>query len=257
VSSDATAIPHFAASWDPNGYLCQLAALTGYLTSVKFSSCQTLNLDPSAAHTHRHSARGPHHTWRAAAMRLLATLLTSAQQHVRALAHAMAVIAGLSLFALMFLTLADVFMRYSGRGGAPGAVALVILVMVIATYLGIPDAELHSVHVRTPIATSRMPPRMGAASRLVGTSLVVLALGFMTYVTGKRAAKTFLAREVTAGLERYPTWPSRVAIPVGFLVLTLVFMMQIHADIRELRRRSVDKPDSWTLKKSEGGPADG
>lgn len=127
-----------------------------------------------------------------------------------------------SAAAVMMLTVSlDVARRTATGRPIAGAAELTVLLIVAVIFLGLGEAERTDTHVRMRLLTSRLPERVAALLRGLALLLAVAVLLWTAYATGLRAQRSFASGEFLFGLARFPVWPARALIPVGFVVVAL------------------------------------
>jgi len=162
--------------------------------------------------------------------------------------------------AIMMLTVsADVLRRtWTGRP-IVGASELTVLLLVAVIFLGLGEAERTDTHVRMRLLTSRLPDRVAALLRTVALGMSLLILLWLVYATGVRAYRSYLSGEFLFGLARFPVWPARALIPVGFLGVALeVALRTIDALRCFLGLETVtDGLRGWRISERPDGPEQG
>lgn len=139
----------------------------------------------------------------------------------------LALLSGLLILGLMFLTVADVTLRKFFSSGVPGAVEINEVALVAVVYLALMAAEMTHTNVRTPIVTERLPDRWANLAHVVG---YVPALGFLcwaTYVTGVEGIASWMRGDFRFGLIFVPTWPGKLIVPIGLAGLTIALGIKL------------------------------
>lgn len=139
----------------------------------------------------------------------------------RAVSSLASAAAAVILIGLMLLTVLDVARRNAGMSSIHGTIDYVEIGMVLAVYLGLGKSEEVEAHVRTPLVTSRLPLPIAQWGRAIALGACALLMLYVAYSAGVRAWDSFDAGEVTAGVDRIPVWPARIAVPVGALLLAV------------------------------------
>lgn len=151
---------------------------------------------------------------------------TAVQRTLRVLSGIVTTVAAVLLALLIVLSAGDAIMRNVSGSGLPGAIQIAELFLVVITMLGLLIAQRHRDHVAIDVIAMRLPRR--AAEALEGFGyLVVSAILLLAAWTGLQSALGALERgEVLIGIVGIPTWPARLAVPVGFLALALQMTVQ-------------------------------
>jgi TRAP-type C4-dicarboxylate transport system permease small subunit len=136
-----------------------------------------------------------------------------------------AVIAGFAAAAIMLVMVVDVSTRLFRGSSIPGAVELVETLLTFAIFLSLAAGERRRTHVRVQLLTSSAPPRIGDPLRVLGYLVATAVTAVMTHATFERAQLAVERKEFTWGLVQFPTWPGRVAVPIGLALLTLELLL--------------------------------
>lgn len=163
-------------------------------------------------------------------------MLARVQKLSTRLARVLAMLAGIAILGLMLLSVIDIVGRTLAGGGLAGSIGFTEIGLVVVVYFGMSYAEVTKSHVRTPILTSRLPPRIANVSRLVGLVFVIAFVGASTYYSAVRALESIDSGEFRMGLIPMPVWPARAAIPIGLAALGLMYISRMIDIVIRLRR---------------------
>ena len=128
---------------------------------------------------------------------------------------------------LMLGICADVFRReFTGRS-IPGMIELIETFMVIVVFLGLAHAEAVGTHVRMSLVTNALPSRVRRVVKSFGMLVCAVGAGWFAWSTALRALESIESAEVKPGLLRFPVWPARIVIAVGFTVLIVEYLGRV------------------------------
>lgn len=131
--------------------------------------------------------------------------------------------AGVAVFLFMvFLTFADVFMRYIFGNSIPGTIEITELCMVLVVYASIASTQWQKSHVAMDILTSRLkdPARnLLEVATGIWTIAIILLCAWTTWQYGSKTSSVSLVL-------RIPIWPFILFAAFGFLVLALTMFVQ-------------------------------
>ncbi|OOL32288.1 hypothetical protein GQ85_08200 [Rhodococcus rhodochrous] len=144
--------------------------------------------------------------------------------------------AGLGILVLMVLSVADIARRQAGLTGLSGVIEWTEVTLVVVVVIGIVSGEVSRTHVRTELLTARLRPTPAAWCRLMGMVIACVIAGWLTYATFQSGFDSFELRELRPGLAEVPIWPAKLAIPLGFAGLTVVFVSRALGQFRVLGR---------------------
>ncbi len=168
------------------------------------------------------------HRWPTTAMATTGRALTL-------LERGLTVIAVVSMFAIMLLVVADVFMRYAVNRPFTFTYDLVGLYLLAGVFfLTISDAMRAHAHISVDILLHRFSP---AGRRLseIATALVGLSVfSLITWLGYLRALDNFQQGDVLAGTIPWPTWVSAALMPLGCGVLVLRLLLQLIGNLASL-----------------------
>lgn len=154
---------------------------------------------------------------------------------VQGLAGGLNRIAGMILFLMMLLTLADVLLRKLLNQGILGALELSEFMMVALVFCALALAEIEDRHVRVDLIAGGIPARAGKL-------WTALLQGFSALLMGAIAISSFLyaltiqtASEISPDLG-LPRYPLILVAALGCALLCLVMLLRCLIAFSEMRR---------------------
>ena len=142
-------------------------------------------------------------------------------------------IVGVSFIMLIMLfTACEIIGRYLFNQPIPGYVENTELMMIPIAFLGIAYNQRIGAHVRMDLIIKRFKGRFyhGAEAFLLLLSLAAYFIIFLYSL--KSAVNAYEVGDVTEYLY-FPTWPSKLCIPIGAFFLCLRFIIQIIKNIAQ------------------------
>jgi TRAP-type C4-dicarboxylate transport system permease small subunit len=128
---------------------------------------------------------------------------------------------------LMFFATAEILGRYLFNSPIPGHVEIVELIMAGVVFFGIAYTERVGGHVRMELFVTRvLKGRAYHIAEVITATLSLFVYLFILVYTFKASVFAFQMGDNTAYLY-WPTWPSKVAIPLGSLFLCIRFAIEI------------------------------
>lgn len=132
---------------------------------------------------------------------------------------------GIIMF-LMFFTVCEIVGRYVFNAPIPGHVEIVELIMAGVVYLGIAHTEKEGGHVRMELFLTKVLKNRGYHV----AEMITIALSFVVYLvilifSFKSTVNAFEVGDTT-GYIYWPTWPSKLAIPIGSFFLCIRFIIE-------------------------------
>jgi TRAP-type C4-dicarboxylate transport system permease small subunit len=128
---------------------------------------------------------------------------------------------------IMLGIVGDVVRRTTTGKSIPGMIELVETFMAIEVFLGLAHAEATGVHVRMSLATNAMPFAVRRVVKTFGMAVCMIGSAWFAWASTLRAIESTAVAEVKPGLLRFPVWPARWAIAVGFAVLALEYLARV------------------------------
>tara|TARA_B110000240_G_C13475795_1_gene442977 strand:+ start:456 stop:1016 length:561 start_codon:yes stop_codon:yes gene_type:complete len=163
---------------------------------------------------------------------------------------AIAVIAGIATFGMMWLVDANVLSRKLLNKPVMGSVEISQALLVFCIMLGMPYAQVSGAHLRVTMIIGHAPRRISevlfSLSALVGC-IVFAFLAYSGYLFALRSWN--VGEEVWGATIRFPLWPVKGVIPIGAGLLSLQFLLDA---IRVLVFRQVMPKDDIANTLTEG-----
>ena len=147
-----------------------------------------------------------------------------------------AIAAALCVVAMMGMTVADVTSRTITGRSVPGAQEISEQLVVALVFLGMAYAFYRREHVAVTICTLALPVRPRAAVRLLGRVIMLGLVGWMIWMTGEEAWRSYSQGEFRFGLLQLPVWPARAAIPLGLAAFALQVLSDMGDRLIDLRQ---------------------
>ena len=127
---------------------------------------------------------------------------------------------------LMFFTVSEIVGRYVFNAPIPGHVEIVELIMAGVVFLGIAHTEKEGGHVRMELFLTKV--LKNRAYHIA--EAITIALSFFVYAvilvySFKSTVSAYTVGDTT-GYIYWPTWPSKLAIPVGSFFLCIRFIIE-------------------------------
>jgi len=128
---------------------------------------------------------------------------------------------------LMFFATTEIVGRYILNSPVPGHVEIVELIMAGVVFFGIAYTERVGGHVRMELFVTRvLKGRAYHIAEAITAALSLFVYIFILIYTFKATLFAFQMGDNTAYLY-WPTWPSKLAIPLGSFFLCIRFLIEI------------------------------
>ena len=150
--------------------------------------------------------------------------LLSAQRHVEDI---LGYVSAAAVAAMMVITVADVLVRYLTTTNVPGSYEYVSLLFVLVIYLGLAFAQRENSHIAIDALYSKLHRRWRKLLQFIQLSVFFVFASTLTWYTAASAWGNYVLGDTILGAISVVTWPSRMTIAIGFLALSLRFMVQL------------------------------
>lgn len=150
-----------------------------------------------------------------------------------------AILAGVATFAIMWVIDVNAFSRKLFNWPLPIALELTqsLLPVVIMLPFGWALADRH--HVSSAFLTSHLSVRANRVLTVFWMTVGCLLFAAVTYGTFQYAMRSYrMGEQVWGATLRYPLWPSKMAISLGTLLITVQFALEA---VRAFTRPAVEK----------------
>lgn len=132
-------------------------------------------------------------------------------------------IASVILFFMMFLTIADVFLRKVFSRSILGTVELTEFMMVVLVFFALAHTEVSNGHVRVDLIMSRFGERAQTLVDMITQFVCFLLFGLVTWSALVHSARMKASGEVSQDLW-LPIYPFVYIVAVGCALLTLTLL---------------------------------
>ena len=162
----------------------------------------------------------------------LLQLAISAETVVRKMARWISIAAGLSLFIMMMVTVIDVTTRFAGKP-LLGFFEITSLLLVCLVFFALAQTQAVKSNVTVEVFVAKLPVRWQGLVDLITTLLCLGLSALMGYQTWLQSLDILANHQVTGTLF-IPYYPFYLIVVLGFLLLTLVFILEIVCAIRKM-----------------------
>lgn len=154
---------------------------------------------------------------------------------------ALAILSATGVLVIAGIVSGDVLFRLMTGGSIPGALEVTETMLVVVVAFGIAEGQRRGAHVAMEVVIVRIPARIAAFARGLGYLACAALLAWMSYRGIILAFESYESGEYRFGLRRVPLWPSRAALAVGLVVLTLEVVRDIESDSRKALSRPPER----------------
>lgn len=139
-----------------------------------------------------------------------------------------------SIFAMMVIVAADVFLRYFLNSPIPWAYDVTAIYLIgTAFFFALPGTLARNGHIRIDLLVGRFGRKARRSSEIVWSALSIAAFAAVLWLGAEKTFSSWSAGEVIAGAINWPTWLSTIVVPVGAAVLILGLILRIRGGADE------------------------
>ena len=143
------------------------------------------------------------------------------------ISNSLAVVSGVGIVVLMFISVIDVFLRKFLSSGLGGAIEISEVMLVSVVFLALMAGEMTNTHVRTPVVTERMSGRTANIMHVIGLVPAAVFLAWATFLTAQQGLHSASLGEFRFGVIFVPIWPAKLIIPIGLAALTIAVLIKV------------------------------
>ena len=135
-------------------------------------------------------------------------------------------VAGVALLAILFLTVADITLRYLFNAPVAGTVEVTSAVLVVIVFLGLAYSEDLGDHITVDLLYERVGPRTKTVLNYFAWALSVIVLGLMAFQLYHFALRQQESGAQTPVLE-WPIWPFAMVAAFGSALYAVAVFVKI------------------------------
>lgn len=140
-------------------------------------------------------------------------------------------IASLTIMAVMFIGVFQVFGRYFLNYPVPGYVDVIEMTMAIFAFVAISYCQRLGGHVRMEIILGRFKGRLLYTFEILATVVAITIITILTYYSYEHFLRAWTIGDSTIDIQ-LPVWPSKLLVPTAFSVLLVRLFIQLVGFIR-------------------------
>jgi len=151
------------------------------------------------------------------------------------LAWGFQVLAEIAVVALLLLVAHEVFVRYVLNAPTQFSVEISEYLLVFIAFASAAWVLRRDRHVRVRFVLNALPPRLRAASEVLGMALLTSFCAVLLWEGGEMAWTAFKGDDRSSSLVAFPLWIPYAFIPLGGLVLGLQALVNLGEALATLR----------------------
>lgn len=143
------------------------------------------------------------------------------------MSSATAALSAFTVAALAGVVAVSFLMRNLFGTAIPGLLEFGETLIVLAVFLALAHGERVQSQIRMTLVTELLTPRTATVLRAFAMLVSLCVVLAFSAATSGAALDSFRSGEVRFGLLRFPLWPARVLIAVGFWLLSIQYLMKL------------------------------
>lgn len=148
-----------------------------------------------------------------------------------------AVFAGSLIIVVTTLIVIDSAGRFLFNKPLIGAVEISILLAAFIVFLGLAFALIQGAHVQFTLFEVMFPLRFRRICEIFINLVGGLFMGFTFYATLRQFWESWIAGETMMAAVSIPYWLAKLALPIGFFLITVQFGFNVVSSIRKLAHK--------------------
>jgi TRAP-type C4-dicarboxylate transport system permease small subunit len=144
-------------------------------------------------------------------------------------------VAGFLTVAILIMIVTDVGWRILAGRSVRGVFEYSEVILATLVVLSLAHAQAIRGHITVDFLVVRLTATARRWVALLTGTLMTLLLAAMTWGSWMVTAQSIARGEYRTGLARVPVWPTRLAITVGLVLLTLEFLITTYEDFKDDR----------------------
>ena len=128
---------------------------------------------------------------------------------------------------LGILIVADVISRELANESLPGVTEIVFMGIVAIIFLTFAYTEETGRHIKIDIFSNRLPIKGQSILTILVYIMGIFSMGLLAYLAGLEAIYSLRHGEYLPALIRIPVYPTKFAVFIGFVLLTLQYAVQL------------------------------
>lgn len=145
-----------------------------------------------------------------------------------------AIVTGSLIIVVTLLIVIDSAGRFLFNKPLTGGVEISILLSAFIVFGGLAYALIQGAHVQFTLFEVMFPPKGRRICDIFINLMGMLFMAFALYATSGQFWESWLARETMMAAVKIPYWLAKLALPIGFFLITVQFGFYLVSSIRKL-----------------------
>lgn len=146
-----------------------------------------------------------------------------------------AFIAGMITLCLIVVTVVDFVGRTWFLAVVKGGIEISEQMMAFLVAFGLAHTLVRGGHVRVTLAFSRFPPKIQIFAEVLADLIAIFLFSLLVWGGCKLFWASWVTKELMPAAISIPYWPAKLAVPVGFFLMDLEFIISLIRHLSGLR----------------------
>lgn len=164
------------------------------------------------------------------------TIFNRCARSIENLLRRFSYISAIGMLLMILPTVADVAGRLIFNAPVRGAFELTGLLMAVVIYMGVAHAQTERAHVRVSFLTGTRSLQFQRVVDLLVYLFSIGMIGIVLYATFAQALHAVRIGEYMYGSTRFPIWPARILVAIGFFFLLVQFIIDFFRAFLQLAK---------------------
>jgi TRAP-type C4-dicarboxylate transport system permease small subunit len=149
----------------------------------------------------------------------------------------LAIFAGSLIIVVTILIVIDSGGRFLFNRPLTGGVEISILLSAYIVFLGLAYALIQGAHVQFTLFEVMFPLKFRRICEVFINSIGGAFTAFTFYATSRQFWESWLASETMMAAVKIPYWLAKLALPIGFLLITVQFGFNVVSSVQKLAHK--------------------
>jgi TRAP-type C4-dicarboxylate transport system permease small subunit len=141
--------------------------------------------------------------------------------------YILAIFGGIFLLGMVMLVVSDSFGRYVFLRPIMGALEVAQIMLVWTGFMGLAYGVIMGAHVRMTVVLNRLPQRLRLGAEIFGDVVGIVLFIIVVWGGIQQFWESWVIREVMPASVKLPFWFSKLALPIGALLMTIQLVINL------------------------------
>lgn len=144
-------------------------------------------------------------------------------------------VSGIGILSVMSILIVDASLRTIFAMPFLWVIDVSEIILAWIVFTAFAYALITETHVRMTLVLSRLPLRLRSGCEIFGNLMGVFFFALLTYLAIPYFWQSWLVKEVPMAAVETPVWLGKAAVPVGGILMSVVFLIRLIRSLRPIR----------------------